>query len=167
MAEALFITAADLKRNTIINGSVDADLFMQYIRISQTIHITHYLGTDLYNRLQAGIIAADLTTVEDTLIQDYIQDALIHLAMAEYLPFASVKVSNGGVFKHIPDNAESVESEEIDRLAQKEKDYADYYLKRLLDYLKFNQSLYPQYTTNTDEDIKPSSIIDYTGGWVL
>ena len=167
MAIALFIKTADLKKNTIINGSTDVDKFMQYIKIAQEIHIQNYLGTDLYKRLQAGVIAADLNANETTLLNDYVQDALIHFAMAEYLPFSAYQVANGGVFKHNSENSVTVDKSEVDFLAQKERNFAEYYAKRLTDYLKFNQSLFPEYTTNTDNDIYPDGSVNYSGGWVL
>ena len=167
MAVALFIKTADLKKNTIINGSTDVDKFMQYIKIAQEIHIQNYLGTDLYTRLQEGIIAADLNANETILLNDYVQDALIHFAMAEYLPFSAYQVANGGVFKHNSENSVTVDKSEVDFLAQKERNFAEYYAKRLTDYLKFNQSLFPEYTTNTDNDIYPDGSVNYSGGWVL
>jgi len=165
MATALFIKPEDLKRNTIIDGSVDEDKFMGYIKLAQNIHIQNYLGTKLYERLQAGIIAGDLTANEITLIDDYIQDALIHFAMAEYFPFSTFQVNNGGVFKHTSENAVQVDQSDVENLAKKERSYAEYYAKRLVDYLCTNSSLYPEYSANTDNDIPPDKQVQYSGSW--
>ena len=45
---ALFIETGDLKRMTILDGNVDTDKFINYIKIAQEIHIQNYLGTKLY-----------------------------------------------------------------------------------------------------------------------
>jgi hypothetical protein len=164
---ALFIKTEDIKRNTPMSGSVDVDKFIQYIKIAQEIHLQRYLGTDLYKRLQAGIIAKDLNADEKTLLNDYIQQVLIYYAMVEYLPFAAIQVSNGGVFKHLPENASPVDKSEIDYLVQKHRDTAQYYSKRLVDYLCNNTALYPEYSTNTDNEISPTRRVDYSGGWYL
>jgi hypothetical protein len=37
MATALFIKPIDIKRNTIIDGNVDVDKFIQFIKIAQQI----------------------------------------------------------------------------------------------------------------------------------
>jgi len=166
MATVLFIKTEDLKRNTIVDGSVDVDKFIPNIKIAQEIHIQRYLGTDLYKRLQAGIVANDLTTNERILLSDYIQDTLIYYAMADYLPFAAVQVTNGGVFKHSPENSEGVSKNEIDWLAEKYRANANYYTKRLVDYLCHNTSLYPEYSTNTNNEISPTKRLN-TGGWYL
>ncbi len=167
MSIALFIKAEDLKRHSILDGNVDADKFMQYIHLAQKIHIRNYLGEDLYDRLQEGIIASDLNSDETTLINDYIQDALIHFAAAEYYQFGAYTVANKGIFKSVPDNGETVAKPEIDSLVQKERDYAQYFTQRLVDYLCTNSTLYPEYSTNTGNKIKPDSIVRLTGGWYL
>ena len=167
MATALFIDSETLKRNTIINGSTDPDKFMQFIKIAQNIHIQNLLGTDLYERLQAGIIADDLTADESTLIDDYVQDCLIHYASAEYLPFSAFQINNGGVYKHTSENAQTTTSDDIDKLAKAERSYAEYYAKRLVAYLCNNSSTYPEYSTNTEDDIYPSKKVRYTNGWYL
>ena len=165
MAEALFITPEDLKRNTSLSGSIDEDKFMQYILIAQEIHLQNYLGSDLYNRLQAGIVADDLTANEVILLNDYIQNTLIHFASALYLPFAPWQVSNGGVFKHTSENSIAAEQSDIDYLVKAETGLAEYYAQRLVDYLCANSTLYPEYITNEFPDIKTDKKVQNIGGW--
>jgi hypothetical protein len=167
MATTLFITTAELKRNTILSGSIDTNKFIQYIKIAQDIHIQNYLGSKLYNRLIEGITNTDLNASETILLNDYVKDALIHFAGAEYLPFAAYQVSNGGVYKHTSENSTSVDKNEVDYLVQKERDFAQYYIKRMVDYLCVNSALFPEYLTNEDNDIRPSKDTNYNCGWVL
>ena len=166
MATALFISRTDLVKNTILDGNVDTDKFIQFIKIAQEIHIQNYLGTDLYNKISADIIASNLSGAYLTLVNSYIQPMLIHYAMADYLPFAAYQVKNGGVFKHTSENAESVEKNEIDYLVNKERDFAEYYTRRLIDFITFNINSYPEYNTNNNEDIYPDKDALYHG-WVL
>ena len=91
---------------------------------------------------------------------------LIHYAMADYLPFAAYQIKNGGVFKHTSENAESVSKNEIDYLVKKERDIAEYYTRRLIDYLDFNNSSFPEYSTNSNDDIFPDKDSLFNG-WVL
>ena len=56
MATALFIKREDIVRNTIIDGNVDIDKYIQFIKIAQEIHVRNYLGSDLYNKISADII---------------------------------------------------------------------------------------------------------------
>lgn len=166
MATALFITRTDLVKNTILDGNVDTDKFIQFIKIAQEIHVQNYIGTDLYDKISADIIADTLTGDYLTLVNKYIQPMLIHFAMSDYLPFAAYQVKNGGVFKHTSENAEAIEKNEIDYLVNKERDFAEYYTRRLIDHISFNNDKYPEYNTNNNEDIYPDKDATYQG-WVL
>ena len=164
MAKALFITSAALKKNTIINGSTDPDKFVSYMFLAQDIHLHNYLGGDLYTRLSEGIIADDLTANEIILMDDYIQDTLIHFAMAEYLPFSAYTIGSGGTYKHTSENAESVSKSEIDSLAAKHRSYAENYAQKMVDYLKDNDGLYPEYLSSEYPDVIADSEVNNAGG---
>ena len=166
MATALFIKRQDLVRNSILDGNVDTDKFIQYIKIAQEIHIRNYLGTDLYNKIAADIIAGTLSGDYLDLVNTYIQPMLIHYAMVDYLPFAAYQVKNGGVYKHTSENGESATKEEIDFLINKERDIAEYYTRRFIDYMSFNQASFPEYYTNSNDDIHPDTDATFNG-WVL
>ena len=116
MATTLFITRKQLVQNTILDGNVDTDKFIHFIKIAHEIHIRNFLGTDLYNAIVTKINAGNLTGAYLTLTTTYVQPMLIHYAMADYLPFAAYQIKNGGVFKHTSENAESVTKTEVDYL---------------------------------------------------
>ena len=169
METPLFITRKQLVQNSIIDGNVDTDKFIQFIKIAQEIHIRNYLGTDLYNKISndiAGVGGATLTGAYLTLVNTYIQPMLIHFAMVDYLPFAAYQIKNGGVFKHTSENAETVSKSEVDFLIAKERNIAEYYTKRFIDFMSFNQSTYPEYNSNTNDDIHPDKDALFNG-WVL
>jgi len=169
MATALFIKPIDLKRNSIIDGNVDVDHFLGFLKIAQEIHIRNYLGTDLYNKISTDILGtggASLTGNYLNLVNDYIQPMLIHFAMVDYLPFASYRLKNGGLSKPTSENSESVTKEEVDYLVQKHRNIAEYYTTRFIDYMSFNQSLFPEYNSNTNDDIHPDKDALFNG-WVL
>ena len=166
MATALFISRTDLVKNTIIDGNTDSDLFLQYVKISQEIHIQNYLGTKLYDKISADIIADTLTGDYLTLVNDYIQPMLIHYAMTDFLPFAAYQVKSGGIFKHSSENSETASKDEVDYLVQKEREFAEYYTRRFVDYICFDSSKFPEYTNNSDSDIYPDKDVN-NSNWVL
>ena len=166
MATALFISRTDLLRNSIIDGNVDTDKFIQFIKIAQEIHIQNFLGTDLYNKISTDISGSSLSGAYLTLVNKYVQPMLIHYAMTDYLPFAAYQIKNGGVFKHLPENTEAVTKEEIDFLINKHRDIAEYYTRRMIDYVTFNINSFPEYNTNNNEDVYPDKDSLYQG-WVL
>ena len=166
MATVLFISRTDLVKNTIIDGNVDTDNFIQFIKIAQEIHITNYLGSKLYDKISADIVADTLTGDYLSLVKDYIQPMLIHFAMVEYLPFASFQIKNGGVFKHSSESSESVSKSEIEFLIQKQRDFSEYYTRRFVDYICFNSTKFPEYLNNSGSDIDPDKDVNPTN-WVF
>ena len=166
MATALFITQQDLVRNSIISGNVDYDKIIQFVRVSQEIDVQNLLGTDLYNRISADIIAGTLTGNYLSLVTDFVQPTLIWFAQMNYIPFSAYTIAKGGVYKHQAENSQSVDKNEVDYLVGKAREYANYYSTRLVDYLCFNSSLFPEYTSNTNNDINPDTNTTFNG-WVL
>tara|TARA_R110002126_G_scaffold44960_1_gene127775 strand:- start:196 stop:696 length:501 start_codon:yes stop_codon:yes gene_type:complete len=166
MATALFISRTDLVKNTIVDGNVDTDKFIQFIKIAQEIHITNYLGSKLYDKISNDIIANNLTGDYLTLVTDYVQPMLIQYAMVDYLPFAAYQIKNGGVFKHTSENSETVTKDEVDFLVQKQRDFAEYYTRRFVDYICFESDKFPEYDSNVDSDVYPDKNTN-SSNWVL
>ena len=166
MAEALLITRDDLVRYTAVNGNVDTDKFIQFIKISQDIHIQGYLGTELLNKIKSDITAGTLAGNYQTLVVNYIKPMLIHWAMVEYLPFAAYTIANKGVYKHNSENSTNVEKNEIDFIIEKERQIAQHYTQRFIDYMSFNQNLFPEYNSNSNGDMYPNTDTNFTG-WVI
>lgn len=170
MAEALLITRNDLVRLTALNGNVDTDKFIQFIKIAQDIHIEHYLGTKLIEKIKELILNGDINNPSFSnykdLLEVYIKPMLIYWAMVEYLPNAAYTIANKGVYKHSSENAENVDKLEIDFLINKYSDIAKEYTERFTGYIIYNQNLFPEYNLNTNGDIYPQDVNNY-GGWIL
>jgi len=168
--KALFITADDLKRYSVLSGNLDVNKFMQYIEIAQDIHIQGYLGTDLYDKIQNLIITDTLDDIVNadykSLLVTYIKPMHIHWAMVEFMPFAAYTVSNGGVYKHTSETSVSVDKNEIDFLIEKQRNTAQFYTRRFLDHMCFNSATYPEYDSNSNGDMYPNKKNNF-GGWFL
>lgn len=166
MAQALFVTREDIVKFTAMNGNVDTDKFIQFVKIAQDIHIQNYLGTKLFDKINDAIVAGTLANPYLALLKDYIKPMVIHFAMVEYLPFAAYTIANKGVFKHNSENSTNVEKNEVDFLIEKERDIAQHYTNRFVDYMCYNQSLFPEYNTNSNGDMFPDSDANFVS-WVL
>lgn len=165
--KALFISTDELKKKSIIDGNVDSDKILQFVEVAQDTHIHNYLGTDLYDKLQAEIIAGTLAGDYLTLLNDYIKPMLIWYAQSEVLPFMLFQVKNGGIYKHTAENSEGINKDELDYLIQRTRDKAEFYTKRFLDFMCANSTLFPEYLTNSNGDLYPDKDVNYTGGWLL
>ena len=167
MSKVLFIQRKDLVTFTSANGNIDTDKLLPYVDMSQSIEVQRLLGTKLYDKLKADITSGTLTGNYLTLVDTYIKPILIHYAMMYALPYLSVTISNGGVYRNNPENATALNSDEINTLVEKERDTAQYFSQRMIDFLNFNAgSQFPEYYTNNNEDISPD-YEDNFGGWVM
>lgn len=152
-----------------MDGNVDTDKFIQFIKLAQEIHIQNYLGTQMYDGLTAALVAGiDLPANArwKTLLNDYVVPMLIWFSQVDYIPFASYQIRNGGMYKHRSENSESVSKEEVDYLVEKARTNAEWYSRRFIDYMSFNESLFPEYTSNSNDDLYPSYDATFNG-WVL
>ena len=165
--KALFISVDDLKKKSIIDGNVDSDKILQFVEVAQDTHIQNYLGTDLYNKLQADIVASTLAGDYLSLVNDYVKPMLIWYSQATYLPFSLFQVKNGGVSKHSTDNAENVSKDELEYIIQRCRDNAEFYTKRYLDYMCANSTLYPEYLSNSNGDMYPDKDANDFSSFVL
>jgi hypothetical protein len=166
MEQALFVTREDIVKYTAMNGNVDTDKFIQFVKIAQDIHIQNYLGTKLYDKINNAIVAGTLVNPYLTLLSKYIKPMVIHWAMVEYLPYASYTIANKGIYKHNSENSTNVEKNEIDFLIEKERDVAQHYTNRFLDYICYNTATFPEYNTNSNGDMFPDSESNFVG-WVI
>jgi hypothetical protein len=170
MATALLITREDIVKHTALNGNVDVDLYVQFIKIAQDTHIQNYLGTDLLEKIQSliedGTIGDTINLKYKTLLLDYIKPMLIHWSMVEYLPFAAYSIANKGVFKHSSENSINAEKYEIDFLIEKQRDIAQHYTQRFIDFICFKTAEYPEYNSNSNGDMYPDTDANF-GGWVI
>ena len=167
MSKALFVTRHDISVFTAANGSIDPDRLLNFINQAQDIHIQNYLGTELYVKIQNEIVANTLTNPYLALVNDYIKNMLLHWSMVEYLPYAGVNITNGGIYTKNPENSTALTKEHVDSLIERSRNTAQFYTNRFIDFMQNNAAgLIPEYYSNSQEDMYPDDVADF-GGWVL
>jgi len=156
MENTLLVSENKLKRFTDINNNLDVDLISSVIREAQIIHITRLLGSKLYDKIIAEVDAGTLSGNYKSLVDDYVQDALLYWAYYESLETIYLRPRNAGLVK--PTGGENNIDADIalyDKKRQSIKNKAEYFSERLVDYLAYNESLFPEFGTETNEDIVP------------
>jgi hypothetical protein len=167
MAFGLFITRNDIIKTTPLQGAIDADRLLPFIRTAQTKYMENLLGTVLYNKLQDDIEAGTpFTGAYQTLIEDYVKPTVIWYSCVEYIPFSGTQFKAEGAVKYKSEQGETPETREIDYLAQKAQDNAEWYATRLQDWLLANSQNVPEYyeTTGDTTMIYPDQSNQYFGG---
>jgi hypothetical protein len=169
MAEILFISEKDLTTYTNIDGNVDKNKYVQYIRIAQDIHVQSYMGTKLFEAMKTKIESGTINSEADylELLNEHIKPMTIYWTMVEFLPHAVYTIANKGVYKHFSDNADVLSPDEVSFLVEKNRDIAQNYSRRFVDYMCFNApSKFPEYYENKNEDLYPEREANFNG-WHL
>jgi hypothetical protein len=162
----LYISATRLKKDTALGGSVDDNLIMPYILLAQDMYILPILGTDLDAKLKSDIQGGSLSGDYKTLVEDYIQKALVQFAFAELAPFMRLRfVNNAIVVMGATDQSSSASYEDIEPLMNRAKDAAEFYRQRTIDYLLDKGSAaFPEYASNNDAgELSPTTRNYYAG----
>lgn len=155
MAEVLFISEEKLTSYAIA-GNVDSTHILAHLKDAQRIFIESALGTDLYKKLQDDIIGGSLTGNYKILVDDYIQDVLVHYATLQAIPHLAYKIENGNIYSKTSESGNALSVEELGDLKASIKNTAEWYRARMIDYLCYNTDLFPEYSTNEGNELKPS-----------
>lgn len=167
MAYALFISRNDIIKNTPLQGSIDADRMLSFVRTAQEKYILNILGTVLYNKLQAEIVAqVPFSGYYEQLMEDYVKPTLIWYTMVEYLPFSAVQFKSEGALKHESEQGRAISKSEVDYLIQKAMNNADYYSTRTQNFLIAYSDEIPEYleSVGNQTQIYPDMSNQYFGG---
>ena len=160
----LFISATRLKKDTALGGSVDDNLIMPYILLAQDMNILPVLGTDLYEALKTKINGGTLTGDYKTLMESYIQPALVQFSFSQLAPYLRLRfVNNAVVVMGATEQSSSATYDDIKPLMDTATDAAEFYRQRLIDYLRNNSSSFTEYTSNTGSDLDPTTRNYYSG----
>ena len=160
----LYISSTRLKKDTALGGSVDDNLIMPYILLAQDMNILPILGTDLDTKLKAEIQADTVAGVYKTLLETYIQPALVQFAFSTLAPYLRLRFSNNSVVvMGATEQSSSATYEDIKPLMNTATDAAEFYRQRMIDYLRDNSTSFPEYTSNTGSDLDPTTNNYFTG----
>jgi len=172
MAYALFITRNDIIKNTPLQGAIDADALLPFVRVAQDKYLKNLLGTILFDYLQAQITAGTVSSLSvfyQDLLDDHIKNTLIWYSCVEYIPFSSIQFKSNGAVKQQSEQGVAPFKNEVDYLRQNAQTNADYYALRLQNYLIAYSQNIPQYlqSIGNQTQIYPDQSNQYFGGLQL
>jgi hypothetical protein len=162
MATLLFISPEELVSTTIIGGNVDQDKFKMNIENVMVTVIEPLLGTELYDKIVADVTAGTTSGLYLTLFNDYIKPITKNQACAEYVTVSGFMITNGGAFKHSPENSELMDKDEKALISTIYSSKADTYIQRFEKWICKNPLT--EYKTSQDE-VNASKDISLTAGW--
>jgi hypothetical protein len=162
--KVLFLSVDYLRDNTVINGNVDSELLEPFILLAQNVHVEPIVGTKLYKEIITSIEGDTLAGANKTLVDDYLQPALVQWALYESLPFINYKLTNKAISTKNSDNSDAVALDELHYLRTNVRDVAEYMSERATKFIKANTDLYPLFLDNVEcDEIRPNKSNYFSG----
>jgi hypothetical protein len=122
------ISSEEIKLNTPMGGNVDSDKFVNFITDVQVMVLENLLGTKLFDKIIQEFEADTLDGLYLQMFTDYIKPVLWHSVFAEYVKIGSIIVGNGGMYKHVAQDAEVASLDDINFIAKNAQSKADTYI---------------------------------------
>jgi len=163
MSQVYFVSPARVKRDTALGSTVDEDLIHPYIQIAQDRHLWPALGTRLYDALQTKVSDSTVAGAYETLLQEYIQPALVQFVFMELAYVMRLRFSNNSITIADSEVGSQASVDDIKLVKEQAESIAMFYRQRMIDYLCDNTSSFPEYSQNTGSDLSPSTR-NYFGG---
>lgn len=164
---ALFISRDDITKNTPLQGAIDADALIPFVRTAQDKYLKNLLGTVLFDYLQTQIqTSTPFVGRYQELVEEHVKWVLIWYSATEYIPFSSVLFKSNGAVKQQSEQGVAPTKTEIDYLLQKAQSNAEYYALRLQNFLVAYSNEIPQYleSVGNTTQIYPDNSNQYFSG---
>ena len=146
----LLIGQKYLVEHSIIDDNADYKKITPAIIIAQDLDLKPLLGSDMVDKLKNDITAfvnnaTPIPALYKTLLEDYVQPALVHFTLARCTPTFKFKYASKGIMIKTSENSQQAESIDIAKLSDEWKNTAQEYAKYMKDYLNWNAASYPEY----------------------
>lgn len=167
MATALLVSEQRFKQWTQVDDNLRVEDITPFIIQAQDLYIQDTLGTSFYTRIKEGIVASDLNNDEKALLNDYIGPTLMQYALYLMLPSIKYKVVDKGIVSGTAEEAATTSLEELKFLRETTMDTAQFYNKRLTEFLCENPGLFPTYDAPGVKGMLPNKQNPYSSGLVI
>lgn len=149
MKEIFLVSEQTLKSRTILNNNVDTSFIAPSIRYAQDAGLQPLIGTKLFNKLKDLVSTGDINNEENEdykkLLDEYITPYLENRVVADIQLSLVFKLRNQGVVQQTGEYIYNSNLRDVQYLIQNYENKANFYSERMSDYLKANNSKYPEY----------------------
>ena len=155
-----------MKQWTALDNNIRIDVLTPSILQAQDIYIQDTLGTRFYHRLKEGVVNNDLTVTENMFLKDYVGPCLIQYALYLLLPNLKYKMVEKGILNGTSEETQPTTLDEMKWLREAALDTAEFYNKRMLEWLIDNPGVFPEYTNPGVDGMMPNKDTPYFSGLV-
>lgn len=147
-SNVLLISEDALKTYSNLNKNTFGDWILPAIREAQEMGLMPIIGECLYDKIcelvADGSINDVLFTAYKDLLDDKIQPYLIYKTLSNIIPILNAKMANLGIVVTNDEHVVNLTQSESDLLKSYYSERCDFYTKRLQDFIKSNQSAFPE-----------------------
>lgn len=144
MTNILLISEDFIKTNSGLNENVWGSYLTPAIRDAQDMGLQTIIGTSLYKSIMEDIDNDTLTEDNKYLLDEYIQIYLMYQTISDLVPIIGVKLTNLGVVVSNDEHLTNLSQGDRELVQNFYKYKADFYCKRLQEYLLANREKYPE-----------------------
>lgn len=157
----ILLTSEDyIKTNSNLNDNFWGKNLLPAMREAQDIALQQIIGTCLYNKLMDLVDTGDIVLPEyeyyKQLLDDKIQLFLVYQTIVCAIPASSPKLSNFGTSISNDEHLIGLSKNDVELIGNYYQDKADFYCKRIQNWLKSNREQFPELDCACDGDIKPN-----------
>ena len=145
----LLISENKLKNFTDIDQNVTSAVLLPFIGVVQQTKLEYIIGRRYYVELLEQVVNSNLTTINNNFLQYFCQPLLIWAAYAECLPSVFMRIKNNGI---VAGSEKTITISEMQFLQTRADERSQFFERRMIEELIFNQSNYPAVYTYTSTD---------------
>lgn len=161
--ESLIISEELFEALSPVSGDLDWEYIWPLILVTQDEWIQPVLGQKLYEKIMTEIKANTLVNPYKDLVEDYVARVCVWFTCFVGMPFWSIKLVNSGVVQRVVDDGTVISLTDIDKLREMCLEKAEFYKQRLIDYLCAHSTEFPEFRTETYDQVKVETT-NYSGG---
>ena len=148
MNSILLISEDYLKTNSNLNDNAFGKWILPAIRESQEMGLMPIIGECLYNKVcelvENGLIENNLYAAYKDLLDDRIQPYLLYQTLTNIVPILNGKMANIGTVATNDEHIITLSQGELDLTQNYYRERADFYAKRLQEWVKNNSQAFPE-----------------------
>ena len=158
----LLISENKLKNFTDIDQNVTSAVLLPFIGVVQQTKLEYIIGRKYYVELLDQVANSNLTTINNNFLQYFVQPLLIWAAYAEALPSIFMRIKNNGI---VAGSEKTITISEMEYMQTRADDRSQFFERRMIEELIYNQPNYPAvYTYTSTDGMRPHLGKNYFSG---
>lgn len=158
----LLVSENKLKNFTDIDQNVTSAVLLPFVGVVQQLRLEYIIGRLYYVQLLNEVATSSLTEINNNFLQYFAQPMLIWAAYAEALPSIFMRIKNNGI---VNGSEKTITISEMEYLQTRADDRSQFFERRMIEEIIYNQSNYPLvYSYTSTDGMRPHLGKNYFSG---